>query len=427
MEKLIEAAKDLYIFAFPLVLTEVTHWGYSCERFEHFREFPKINDKRVTKLNYDTLYSFAWTQLANTPYVIHIPEITERYYLFPIYDPYSNVIESIGTRTPERSAGDYLLLYQNQDVPEGYEKYTIIRCENSLNGILLRIETRGESDYTAVHKIQDSITFHPLFPEKLENVPAQKDIYAVEYVENLPAKKYFELFAKLSVLNPIKDIDIIKKFVLFGYNAKNGEFHYDNLSEEYKKSLCRGRELALELTKIPKYQNEDIYHSNGWNIMTGGIGEYGSRYLERAATNRSGWGGNIAKDSAYATTYTDSEGIPFSNKKDYKIHINADEFPHAAVFWSLTLYGEPSRLPVDNVINRYAINSHNIKDKTIALNEDGSLDIYISKKEPKDSLQRQNWLPAPKDEEHFSVSIRIYYPDEDTLNGKWAAPKISML
>ena len=113
MANLKEQAKALYLYGFPLVVTEATHWGSDDKGFHHLRTFPTDKVNKIVKLNNDTLYSTAWTQLAQTPYLVHIPKITERYYLFPILDAYTNVVESIGTRTPDRAEGDYILLYQD--------------------------------------------------------------------------------------------------------------------------------------------------------------------------------------------------------------------------------------------------------------------------------------------------------------------------
>ena len=39
-------------------------------------------------------------------------------------------------------------------------------------------------------------------------------------------------------------------------------------------------------------------------------------------------------------------------------------------------------------------------------------------------MQDANWLPAPSDEERFTLVIRVYYPDELTIRGQWEPPSI---
>lgn len=420
---LTEKAKQLYIYAFAAVVTEITHWGSDDKGFSHLREFPDENNKKVVKFNNDTLYSIAWTQLANTPYIAHIPEIKDRYYLFPVLDAYTNVFESIGTRTPERSSGDYIFLYGNDPVPAGYENYKVIRSDYSLNAVLLRIETRGKKDYEYINQLQDKFEIHPLFPEKVKPVRSDKGIIPSKYSVEISAKEFFTIFAELSETNPVKDSEILSYYNELGLSAGNG-FNYDDLTDEQKAALEEGRKQGLDAIINEHISSDYNYTTNNWTIVTGGLGSYGTDYLRRASSALGGWGANIPEDSAYGVAFTDSEGNVLTNKNNYVLHIEPDGYPHAAVFWSVTLYGEPSHYPVKNKISRFALNTYDVEDSIVLKNEDGSLDIYVSKDEPEDVLQRRNWLPAPSDEEHYTLTLRIYWPDEDTLNGKWIAPVI---
>ena len=130
MANLKEQVKALYLYGFPLVVTEATHWGADDKTFQHLRTFPTDKVNKIVKMNNDTLYSTAWTQLARTPYLVHIPKITERYYLFPILDAYTNVVESIGTRTPDRAEGG---LYSAVSGHTGAGWIRILSCD-SLTG-----------------------------------------------------------------------------------------------------------------------------------------------------------------------------------------------------------------------------------------------------------------------------------------------------
>ena len=430
-----EKALQLYTYAFPLIATEVTHWGADDTiGFTHLREFPDSSETRVVRLNMDTLYSLAFTQLANTPYVAHVPKIEDRYYLFPILDAYTNVVESIGTRTPNWAEGDYILLYQDQPVPAGYENYEVIRLQDSLNSILLRIETRGKKDYNYINKYQDQFELRPLYPERLEPVPGSQGAPA-HVMETISAEEFFTLFAKLSVVNPIRDPEIQKAASEFGIITENNgiissksedadskkiynKFDYNSLDSEKREALeFSVREGFATVINAP-VNPADLVISNGWYSKFTDIGSYGENYAARASVAYHGWGANIPQDSAYASSLEKLD----ANKK-YKIHIKKDGFPHAEYFWSLTLYGEQS--PVPNKIDRFAINTYDVDDGIVQRNPDGSLDIIVSREEPTDSLERKNWLPAPTEEDAFSLTIRIYWPDEFTLQGKWEAPVIS--
>lgn len=72
-------------------------------------------------------------------------------------------------------------------------------------------------------------------------------------------------------------------------------------------------------------------------------------------------------------------------------------------FWSVTAYGEDDFL-IENPIDRYAVSDRTSFEK----NEDGSVDIYIQKDEPKG--HKANWLPVSGD--GFHLFLRVYRPED---------------
>ncbi|MNQ67716.1 hypothetical protein D3C85_822500 [compost metagenome] len=57
-------------------------------------------------------------------------------------------------------------------------------------------------------------------------------------------------------------------------------------------------------------------------------------------------------------------------------------------------------------------------------NADGSLDLYFQHENPgKDG--EANWLPAPKGA--FNLTMRLYGPKPEALNGKWNPPAVKRL
>ncbi|MCD8011713.1 MAG: DUF1254 domain-containing protein [Lachnospiraceae bacterium] len=424
MTNLRKDAEDVFLYAYPLITTQATHLGADDKSFEHCREFPSSEYRRIVKLNMDTLYSYAWTQLKNSPYLIHIPKITERYFLFPIMDAYTNVIYSIGTRTPQMSSGDYIFLYRDEPVPKGYENYRVLRSEDSLNSILLRIETRGKTDYELVNRLQDQFIMKPLYPERILPVPSGNGIIPAEYPGTLSSEEYFTHFAELSADNPIKDADILQAFERLGYQKHTGAFDYSKATQQQKIALDQGMKDGMALLRQPGRFSDRVVRTNGWLTILGDAGTYGTNYLQRASTARTGWGANIPQDSLYSIATGDIDGNRFCSDKKYTLHIEVDGYPHAAVFWSITLYGERSKYPVKNRINRYSVNTYDIEQKRIEVNADGSLDLYITREEPQDEQKRKNWLPAPNDDEHFSLAIRNYWPDDISLEGGWDPPQV---
>jgi hypothetical protein len=57
----------------------------------------------------------------------------------------------------------------------------------------------------------------------------------------------------------------------------------------------------------------------------------------------------------------------------------------------------------------------------LKFNSDGSLDLVIQHDPPGDDRDG-NWLPAPIGK--FNLSLRLYWPSEDVLRGRWKPPPL---
>ena len=430
----IQEAAELYTYAYPLVMLELTHAGkLRDDRFYHLRQFPTEQDRKIVRPNRDTLYSIGFTQLKNTPYLLRIADIRERYYLVQVMNAYTEVIASIGTRTPEMAEGDYLFLYQDDEIPQGYENYKIVRSDDSINHFLVRTETRGEADYAFVNQLQDTMIFQPLYPEKIADTKTVAELLGVSpetvdekvppviRMDTLDISLFLKVFAESSLVNPITDPHIEAVFTYFGYEKTTGSFDYNSLSPQKQELLAHAQEAAFSLFR--NYKNDKKTRRNNWSYYYNGLGAYGNDYLLRAQTAYIGYGANLSADCIYPFTYTDSSGEKLKSERNYILHFAKDGFPHAAVFWSVTVYGEPSQSLAKNAGNRYTVSSYDLEQRI--KNEDGSLDIFLSREEPEDQKRKANWLPVPTDEDEFSLVIRIYYPDEVTLEGKWDGPDIT--
>ena len=78
---------------------------------------------------------------------------------------------------------------------------------------------------------------------------------------------------------------------------------------------------------------------NGWLVNTE-AGALGTDYLFRAAVTHYGFGGNIAQEAFYPTTFTDSQGNPLSGNSSYSIHFEPGQIPPVDAFWSITMYND---------------------------------------------------------------------------------------
>ena len=85
-------------------------------------------------------------------------------------------------------------------------------------------------------------------------------------------------------------------------------------------------------------------------------------------------------------------------------------------------YEMPSSLLFANPLNRYLINSPMLPD--LKHDADGGLTLYAQHDSPgKD--KESNWLPAPSGP--FAAAMRLYWPKDDALTGKWKAPSLQLV
>ena len=78
-------------------------------QFVRLREYPSAEFRDVTAPNADTLYTTAWLDVAKEPWVLSIPDMKGRYFLFPMLDGWTNVFQVPGKRTTGTKAQKYAI------------------------------------------------------------------------------------------------------------------------------------------------------------------------------------------------------------------------------------------------------------------------------------------------------------------------------
>ena len=90
-------ASEAYIYAYPLVTMEMTRRVMTnvatpegtrapMGQFVRMREYPSAKFRDVTAPNADTLYTTAWVDVSKEPWILSIPDMKGRYFLFPMLD-----------------------------------------------------------------------------------------------------------------------------------------------------------------------------------------------------------------------------------------------------------------------------------------------------------------------------------------------------
>jgi hypothetical protein len=151
-------------------------------------------------------------------------------------------------------------------------------------------------------------------------------------------------------------------------------------------------------------------------MNTDSVGVYGDFYLKRAIVAMIGLGANPVDDAVYPLSMADADGAPIDGSHDYILHFEASELPPVEAFWSVTMY-DAEGFQAANELNRFAIGDRD----DLTFGTDGSLDLYLQHERPAPE-RVPNWLPAPRGP--LGVTMRLYAPRPEVLDGRWAPPPI---
>jgi len=392
--------------------------------FHHKRSFPTAEFREVVRPNFDTIYSSAWLDLTEEPMIVSAPDTDGRYYLLPMLDMWTDVFAVPGKRTSGTRAQHYAVVPQgwSGDLPEGVGR---IDAPTPHVWIIGRTQTNGPADYEAVHKVQDDYMITPLsqwgrevVPEPFKGDPTvDMKMSPAEQVITMPAAEYFSYGAELMKVNPphVTDWSTLARLKRIGI-VRGESFDFANASPAVQAALERAVVDGLQFMKDALPSLAPIV--NGWQMNTSAMGVYGSFYLKRAIVAMIGLGANQPEDAIYPLNISDADGNPIEGGKQYVLHFSQDELPPVDAFWSVTMYDDVG-FQIANELNRFAIGDRD----ALKYNADGSLDIYIQHESPgKD--EESNWLPSPAEGGPLGVTMRLYAPKPQALDGRWVPPAI---
>jgi hypothetical protein len=438
-----ETAIEAYIYAYPMVTMEITRRVMTnvakpegskapMGQFARLRNYPAVDDHSVTAPNADTLYTLTWLDVSKEPWVLSIPDMKDRYYLFPMLDMWTNVFQNPGKRTTGTKAQKYAITGPGWSgtLPAGVTEY---KSPTGMVWVLGRIYCTGTpADYQAVHALQDKVTAVPLsaYGKPYAAPPAQADATLDMkeprgQVNALDGVSYFKLFAELLKTNPAaaEDAPMLEKLAKIGI-VPGQDFDASKLDPAVVKGLEDAPKPAQD--KIQAWLKEAIVAGdskveNGWMFFKK-VGVYGTSYRQRAMITWYGLGANRVDDAVYPVSEGPDLLKKYNGANRYLVHFNKGELPPVDGFWSLTMYDE-NYFFVPNAVNRYTISA---RDKLKA-NGDGSVDIYVQHDSPgKD--KESNWLPAPAGT--FEVMMRMYWPKQTApslLDGSWKLPEVKQV
>ena len=427
-------AKEAYIYGFPIVDNYRIQHAYWVDRatpeykgpwnqiWNSARLFTPA-DTAIQTPNSDTLYSFIGADLGAEPLVLTVPAMEkERYFSVQLIDYYTFNFDYIGTRTSGNGGGSFLLAGPRWKgaTPKGVKK--VFRCETELAFPTYRTQLFDPADIENVKKVQAGYKVQPL--SAFLGQPAPKAAPAIDFIKPLTPeeeKTSPEFFNNLNFVLQFcptvpSEKALMERFARIGVGAGK-TFDASKLSPEMKTAIEQGMADAwVAFAGLKKDFEEGKLNSGD---VFGTRAYLKGNYLYRMGAAVLGIYGNSKQEALYPAYYVDEAKQKLDGTNRYTLRFAPGQLPPVNAFWSLTMYDEPQSLLVANPLNRYLINSPMLPQ--LKRNADGGLTLIIQNESPgKD--KEPNWLPAPKGP--FSMIMRLYWPKEEAIDGKWTAPPL---
>ncbi|TCR91171.1 hypothetical protein EV561_103568 [Rhizobium sp. BK376] len=428
-------AKEATIYGFPMVDNYRIQYAYFVDRkdpeykgtwntlFNTARVYTP-DDKAIQTPNSDTPYSSVGIDLRAEPLVFTVPEVEKgRYYSIQFIDMYTFNFAYVGSRATGNEAGKFLLAGPGWtgETPPGIK--AVIHCETELAMALYRTQLFNPTDIDNVKKIQAGYKVEPL--SAFLGKPAPAAAPKIDFIKPLSGKAEKtspRFFAVLNFILPFcptnpAEIDIMARFARIGVGGGK-VFDPKALSPDLQKAIKAG--MADAWAEFADYKKTEL--DTGKRSSANGFGTrafLNGDYMSRMAGAVLGIYGNSKEEALYPVYFIDSDGKSLDGSAKYTIHFGPDGLPPVNAFWSLTLYKLPSSLLSANPLNRYLINSPMLPD--LKRDADGGITLHIQHDSPDKDIEA-NWLPAP--EGPFFVVMRLYWPKQEAIDGKWKAPPL---
>lgn len=427
-------AKEAYIYGFPMVDHYRIQYSYFQDKkdlnykapWNQLINVPRVftpQDTAIQTPNSDTPYSFIGMDLRAEPMVITVPKIDKkRYFSVQLVDAYSHNFAYIGSRTTGNEGGSYLIAGPawKGEVPKGITK--VIQSETEFVSGIFRTQLFNSADLDNVKKVQAGYRAQPL--SAFLGQPAPKAAPAIDFIKPLTPETQRTSPEFYSVLDFVlqfcptvpSEKELMARFAKINVGAGKA-FDASKLSPEMRKAIEQGMADALaEFAPLQKRIDKKEVTSGQ---MFGTREFLKNNYLYRMGGAVNGIYGNTAAEAIYPVLALDNEGQKPDGSKRYTLHFAKGQLPPVNAFWSITMYRMPEILLVENPINRYLLNSTMLDQ--FKFDADGGLMLYFQNESPGKDIE-SNWLPAPKG--WFMAVIRLYWPKETALNGKWTAPQL---
>ena len=352
--------------------------------------------------NLDVVYSEAWVAIdENTPVLLEIPEIKNRYYTWQMLNGWGETVLNINERTfPQRPFGKYAVCLKGSspEIPADALRVDV-PCRTSR--VLARIEIGR--DPNEAQRLQHQVRLTPLGEPRIE------PRIEIPLFDNVGVPRADAFDHALEILDGEPDINpgmesVREKVRTLAVLAKSGD------------EARRHVGTIVTLRTLPEFVKRLLKPGpvkNGWT-RPGCIGSYGSDYWSRTVVNFEGiWANNLSEVVYFGNVGLDGSVV-------YTQTFPRDELPAngAKYYWSVIAVDNDDFRVIPNRLNRYLLN----KESPLQYNADGSLTLVYAAEKPL-GVPESNWLPTP-DAQFYTLTFRLYGPTSDVSSGEYYPPPV---
>ncbi|MBC2960033.1 DUF1254 domain-containing protein [Nocardioides deserti] len=365
-------------------------------------------------VNSDTLYTSAWLDLAEEPFVLEVPRVEDRYYSFQVGHADSSSDVAFGSRTHGETMPPVFLCSSRYEgeVPAGM---LVVRTPTryvNLPGRIL-VDPISVNDHKKVHEIQDGIRLRPLStyltgqdgpnpapPQRPLDPPAGSD----------PRLAFLHELAAVVTEEHLTDAEQAHWAALAPLGFTADELDESALSEAAREEVAAG--LLDGQEQVAAKARELGTQVGGWTVNYAGP-RFGDDPLLRAGVARDQIFVTVPEEGLYPLGKSDADGEQLHGRHTYRIHFPV--LPPVEAFWSVTMYTADGFL-VPNEREVYTLG-----DRTPGVvADDGSATLLLAH-----APQEGSWLPAP--DGPFYLMLRLFAPRPEVLDRSWLPAPIERL